>query len=430
MQLAGRAKQVTIFVGHPPGESGGTPYLRILDRLKAEGAAGATAFRAVAAFGARAHVHTARLADVAPDLPVMIVWIDTAERVARILPHIRALVAEGLIAVADVDVELYTTAVRDLPPAATVGEVMTRSVVTVQPDTPIVELIRDLVQRPFRAVPVIDAERRVVGIVTNGDLVRRGGLPVRLELLQTFETPALHDQLARLVAPHRLVGEIMTHPVVTVSPDLDVRHAAELMIKRRLKRLPVVDAEGRLVGIVSRVDLLKTVTTPATAPMPEEPQPAHVTGATPVRSIMTTTVPTLPADAPLPQVVNAVASTRLNRAVVVDAERRVLGIVTDAELVERLTPQARPGVLTVLMERIPFVHGSQEAEEAVRHTTGTRARDLMQTDVVTAREDEPVRDVLAAMLDKNKKLVPIVDEAGRLTGMVDRADLLRVLAEG
>lgn len=268
MQLAGRAKQVTIFVGHPPGESGGTPYLRILDRLKAEGAAGATAFRAVAAFGARAHVHTARLADVAPDLPVMIVWIDTAERVARILPHIRALVAEGLIAVADVDVELYTTAVRDLPPAATVGEVMTRSVVTVQPDTPIVELIRDLVQRPFRAVPVIDAERRVVGIVTNGDLVRRGGLPVRLELLQTFETPALHDQLARLVAPHRLVGEIMTHPVVTVSPDLDVRHAAELMIKRRLKRLPVVDAEGRLVGIVSRVDLLKTVTTPATAPMP------------------------------------------------------------------------------------------------------------------------------------------------------------------
>jgi CBS domain-containing protein len=431
MQLAGRAKKVTIFVGQPSGDHGGQPFLRILERLKAEGAAGATAFRAIAAFGARAHVQMLRLADVAPDLPVMIVWIDTPERVDRILPDIRGMIAEGLITVEEVDVLLYaTTAVPDLPPALTVGDVMTRDVVAVHPETPIRELVADLVEQRFRAVPVIDADRMVVGIITNGDLVRRGGLPVRLELLQSFETPALHEQLARLAAVHREAREVMTTPVVTVHPDLDVRHAAELMLRRRLKRLPVVDAGGRLVGIVSRVDLLHTVAGGGEAPPAEEQHLAHVNGSAPVRAIMATAVPAVSADAGLPEVVNAVVATRLNRAVVVDGGRHVLGIITDAELVERLTPQARPGVLSVLMHRIPFVHGSREAEETLRHTTGTRARDMMETDIVIAREDEPIRDVLAAMLQRGKKIVPVVNAAGELAGMVDRADLLRVLVEG
>lgn len=430
MQLAGRAKKVTIFVGHPAGEPGGTPYLRILERLKAEGAAGATAFKAVAAFGARAHVQAARLAEIVPDLPVMIVWIDTPERVARILPHIRAMVREGLIAVEEVDVQLYaTTAVPDLPPAVTVADVMTREVVTVRPDTPMRELVEDLVNRPFRAVPVVDEEGRVVGIVTNGDLVRRGGLPVRLELLQTFDTPALHAQLARLAEPHREAREVMTSPAVTVRPEMDVRHVAELMVRRRLKRLPVVDEAGRLVGIVSRVDLLRTVAGVPEGPPAPERYPPHVPGTAPVRAVISPEVPVVAADAPLWEVVNVVASTRLNRAVVVDERRHVLGVITDAELIERLTPRARPGVLSALMHRIPFVPGSREAEETLRHTTGTRARDLMTRDIVVAREDEPVREVLGRMLRQGKKIVPVVDERGALVGMVDRADLLRVLVE-
>lgn len=66
----------------------------------------------------------------------------------------------------------------------------------------------------------------------------------------------------------------------------------------------------------------------------------------------------------------------------------------------------------------------------LRHTTGQTARDVMITDIPTAREDEPVRDVLAMMLAKGKKIVPIVNTVGELTGMVDRADLLRALVEG
>ncbi len=430
MQIGERGKRVTIYVGGSSEQHAWRTTHRILERLHAEGAANVAAFKAAAAVDAAGRVQGLRLADVVPDLPMLIVWIDTPERVEQILPHISGVLSEGTITVEEAQIAYHVTrTVPDLPPAVTVGEVMTREVVAVHPETPMRELVDDLVERSFRAVPVIDADRRVIGIITNGDLVRRGGLPVHLGLLQSFDIPSIHEQLAKLAEPHRQAGEIMTSPAVTVRPELHVQHAAELMLKRKLKRLPVVDAEGLLLGIVSRVDLLHTIAGAHDQPGPEGARPLHANGTTPVKNIMATAVPTMAAESPLPQVVNVVMSTRLNRAVVVDSTRHVLGVVTEAELVERLTPEARPGALSVFMHHIPFIHGSREMEEMLQHTTGKTARDVMRTDIVVAREDEPVRDVLAAMLRQGKKIVPIVNQAGELTGMVDRADLLRALVE-
>lgn len=421
MPLPGRAKKVTILVNQPHGEHGQT-YIKILDRLKAEGAAGATAFKAIAAFGAQARVESLRLSDIVPDLPVMIVWIDTEERVERILPAIQDMVVEGLIAVEETDVAVYTTAaVPDLPIGVPVADVMTRDVVTAYPDTPMQEVVSDLLHRHFRSVPVIDDQGRVIGIITNSDLVRRGGLPVRLELLRTFETPELHDALARLAQAHTAAREVMTSPVVTVQPSLDVRHAAELMCSRSLKRLPVVDEDGHLVGIVSRADLLRAVAGERVARLPETFPDVQAQGNQPIRTIMSKDVPKVRADARLPAIVDAVLSTRLNRAVVVDDGDRVLGIITDSELVARLTPEMHAGVLTSLMQRMPFVPHSEI------YPTGNRAQDLMLTDIYVANENDPIRDVLAQVLRRPRKIVPIVDGDRKLVGVVDRADLLGVL---
>ena len=421
--LPGKAKKVTIFVGQTHGERG-QQYVKIMERLQAEGASGATAFASIAAFGARDRVQTLRLAEIKPDLPVMIVWIDTPERVERILPHIQSMVAEGLIAVEESEVTLYTTSTMPrLPAAVTVGDVMTRDVVVVHTGSPMAEVVRDLLERGIRSVPVVDDLRRVAGIITNGDLVRRGGLPVRLELLRTFDTPGLHETLARLGEEHREAYEIMTSPVITVHPDLDVRHAAQLMRRRRLKRLPVVDEEDRIAGIVSRADLLRAV---AVAPAQEAeiffPR-VHAEGDSPVRTVMSRDVPIVREDDRLPAILEAVLSTRLNRVVVVDEGSHVLGIITDAELLDRLTPEEHAGALATLMQRVPFAHPS-----GAQHG-GNAARDLMLTDIVVARDDQPVRDVLEAMLRSGRKIVPVVDAEDRLVGVVDRADLLSALVE-
>jgi CBS domain-containing protein len=93
------------------------------------------------------------------------------------------LVREGTITVEDVDFVKYAHREPLALPADSVGEVMTREVVTVHASTPIDDVVRLLLGRDFRSVPVIDDHNRLVGIVTNRDLIERGGLTARVELL-------------------------------------------------------------------------------------------------------------------------------------------------------------------------------------------------------------------------------------------------------
>ncbi|GAA0937311.1 CBS domain-containing protein [Virgisporangium aurantiacum] len=135
----------------------------------------------------------------------------------------------------------------------TVGSVMTRNVVTARPDTSFKDLVTTLADERVSALPVVDDEGLVVGIVSEGDLLHRLDLPP--------DSP--HGRLLhrRRPAPAGPLGDIaaglMTRPVVTIGSDATVGSASRLLEKHGVKRLPVVDG-GRLVGIVSRRDLLST----------------------------------------------------------------------------------------------------------------------------------------------------------------------------
>ena len=115
----------------------------------------------------------------------------------------------------------------------TIADVMVEDVVTVAPDTPYKRLVELLWTHGISGLPVMDAEGALVGIISESDLLRRD--PDRPEV----------------------ASSLMTSPVVTVRPEAGLEEAAAIMRSRALKRLPVVDADGRLVGIVSRADLLK-----------------------------------------------------------------------------------------------------------------------------------------------------------------------------
>ncbi|MCS0636893.1 CBS domain-containing protein [Streptomyces sp. LP05-1] len=124
------------------------------------------------------------------------------------------------------------------PRDRTVGEMMTREVVRVRPDTPAEEVAGLLAGHRITGVPVLDAEDRVVGVVSRTDVARGTAGPAGR---------------ARAV----VARELMTSPAVTVHPEQRVRDAARVMERRRIDRLPVVDAEDRLIGITTRRDLLR-----------------------------------------------------------------------------------------------------------------------------------------------------------------------------
>ena len=225
---------------------------------------------------------------------------------------------------------------------------------------------------------------------------------------------------AYLESDDRIVLGIVAAGCIVALPTV-----AEVMVRRRLKRLPVVDERGALVGIVSRVDLLRTagVGFGRKEPVARE---LGLDGDQPLARVMRRDVPAVHPESPLPEVFQAVTSTRLNRALVVDADRRPVGLVTDAELLERVTPALRPGAIRSLMQRLPFRHGKGE-ESAAAHTRGRTAAEVMSRELATVRDDVLLSEAVATMLRGDHKVLAVTDADGRVVGIVDRADLLHGL---
>src|SRR5262249_53967005 len=144
---------------------------------------------------------------------------------------------------------------RRLSSRLTAAEVMSRDVASVVGVTPVREVVELLLGKIYRAVPVVE-DGVPAGIITNSDLVEKGGLSVRMELLPALDTPELHEALGRLTQNHKRAAEVMTPSPVTVRANTPLVRVADLMVHRRLKRLPVVDERGVFVGMVSRLDLL------------------------------------------------------------------------------------------------------------------------------------------------------------------------------
>jgi CBS domain-containing protein len=136
-----------------------------------------------------------------------------------------------------------------------VADVMTIGAISVQEDTPFKEIVDLLEAHEINAVPVVDGFDRVVGVVSSADLVPKIEFAGDDEHLRLFENR--HTRQARGKAHATAAGELMNAPAVTVMGTTSVVAAARIMETGELKRLPVVDDMGRLVGMVTRRDLLK-----------------------------------------------------------------------------------------------------------------------------------------------------------------------------
>lgn len=136
-----------------------------------------------------------------------------------------------------------------------VGDVMTVDVATVDGQTPYREVVDLLVRRGISAVPVVDGFRRVRGVVSEGDLLHKVERAGRPDERRIFEGRRRRD--ARVKADAMVAEELMTAPAVTTYPGASLPAAARLMEREQVKRLPVLDDLGRLVGIVTRADLLR-----------------------------------------------------------------------------------------------------------------------------------------------------------------------------
>lgn len=136
----------------------------------------------------------------------------------------------------------------------TVADVMTRKVVAVDAFAPFKDIVRKMQEFRVSAVPVVDEDGRIMGVVSEGDLILKED-PDLEGGAHLFE--GIHRRHDRSKAAGLIASQLMTVPAFTVLPGASLGEAARLMHRKAVKRLPVVDEEGRVQGIVSRTDLLK-----------------------------------------------------------------------------------------------------------------------------------------------------------------------------
>jgi CBS-domain-containing membrane protein len=143
-------------------------------------------------------------------------------------------------------------------------DVMTYEVVSLTPEMPVAEVARVLRENHLSGAPVIDDSSRLLGIVTEIDLIKRHArvhFPIYLPLLEGrlfLESPKHYQEEI-----HKALGttaqEVMTTPARTVKTDTEIQDIATMMVEERLNPLPVLDGNGKLVGIISHTDLIRLI---------------------------------------------------------------------------------------------------------------------------------------------------------------------------
>ncbi|EHJ47130.1 protein of unknown function DUF190 [Solidesulfovibrio carbinoliphilus subsp. oakridgensis] len=397
-----------VYCGESDRTDGRPVYEVVVEAARRHGAAGATVLRGVLGFGAGSLLHTAKILRLSEDLPMMVEIVDRPERVEALLPRIQAVTNGGLITRQRLSAHFHCP--------VRVRDVMAVDVASVSPTDPLPKVVDLLLARGVKAVPVIGENGKVAGVVTGGDLLARGGMDTRLSLQNILPDDVRAGERARMAG--LTARDVMTSPAVTIGERAGLREAAQVMSRKGLKRLPVVDEAGELIGIVSRADILRSASDLAPA---AEALPRFTAGLfQQARDVMFTDVPTAAPDTPLPEVVARLVASPLRRVVVIDADRKVRGIVLDGDLLGRCGPERKPGLLKAL-----FSFGREEAACPMG-----RASEVMQANVYTVSEDTPLMDVLQRMLTTRAKRLVVVDDEGKLLGMVDRESLLRVIAGG
>jgi CBS-domain-containing membrane protein/PII-like signaling protein len=403
-------KFMKIFLGEAARFKGRPLHEAIVDEARGRGLAGATVSRGMMGFGANSLVHTSKILRLSEDLPIMVEIVDTPERIDAFLPVANAMVEDGSIVVSE------AKAIFHLP--LRIRDVMTSDVATVTPETPLAQVVELLLRRGIKAVPVVDG-KGVTGIITGGDLLSRGGMPLSLDMQCALPSAMRNEHVQCLDFQDLRAANVMSAPVQTLNIKTKVSDALQFMAKGGLKRLPVVSDDGSLMGIVSRADVLKAMGLASSVAGHLDVLPDGIRGF--ARDVMYRSVPTASSDTPLTIILEKVVASPLRRVVIVDGDDKILGIVHDRDLLKYFAHENAPGIMARL---IGFMSQPKSGFDV---PSGT-AKDVMTTSIITVPPQLPLSDVIRTLLEHRIKRVAVADESGRLLGMVDRDTVLKGLA--
>lgn len=367
-------------------------------------------------------VASGRLEVLSYNLPVRIAIILPEQEAESVLQTVQERVTDGIVALRDINVVSHKTKGYLMPKRTLVKDFMTPSPVKVYENTPLDEVARHLLSSIFTGVPVVDEKNHPIGIVTQGDLIYKAHMPLRLGLLagpDSASTARVFEDLST-----KTVSEVMSKPAIIVEQDQAATAAVDIMLEKKVKRLPVVDATGQLVGILSRLDVFQTILKECPDWRFFQRNNVQVEDLKSVSDIVRHDAYTVLPDTPIDEVIRIIDSNDIERICVVDKDGTFQGLISDSDLLIAFVDR-HPGIWDYLSSRIPFTEKGRRHRELQELLKAKTAAEIMKADVVTIRDDAPLEEAIHLMLDQVIKRLPVIDVNGHYKGMISRDSLLR-----
>jgi CBS-domain-containing membrane protein/PII-like signaling protein len=408
------AKRICIYISESDKWHSQPLYAALLKVLKDQGIAGATLLRGMAGFGAHSRMQSTSLEVLSMDLPIIIEAVDRIEKIEAVLELIYPMVTEGLITLEDVQIAKYTHRyLNPLPVDRPVSMCMTQNVISFFHNQTVGEAWKIMLQNNLKAAPIVDVEGQVVGIITDQDLLERAGLQHRLSIAIRLPDDRIHHELMELDKSPIRLADVMSKPVFTVSADDPLLKAVTLMTQQNLKRLPVINKEKELVGIISRLDVLRQV---LDLKIQDEVPCIPPAQGKSVGEIMQLKIPMVGLDANLSEIIETMNAHASRRIIVCDDQGRAAGLISETDLFTRIQPQKHAGILKALSKKAKAPEGDETANK------------LMSPNPLCAKADLSIVEAVRLMLSTSRKWLLVIDEYEQPLGYVDRQALLTALS--
>ena len=355
------------------------------------------------------------------NMPIIIKIILPSAQAKMILPTLEGMIDEGIMTVQETHVQCHKTHKRLIPRHLKVKDMMTPDPKCVLLTTSIREVVHLLLSSTFTGVPVIDQNDHPIGVISQGDLIYRGGMPARLGLLAESGKGNLDAVLESLSS--KKAQNIMS-PAISIKENELLTEAVAVMLKKDLKRLPVTDDHEKLTGILSRMDIFKTISSQAPDWNEILKQNVLVGNLKYVSDIMRRDVHTVLPDTLVEEILCMIDSNDIQRVAVVSQEGIFLGMISDRNLLMAFSNQ-KEGIWEYFAKKLPF--GQKEGKEKAlsRNLRSKKASEVMKTDPITVLENETIDEAIRLMTEKMIKRLPVVDTEGKFKGMISRESLLR-----
>ena len=409
----------------------------VLDLVRDKRLAGATVTRALEGLSDHGVLRQSSALEVGDDLPVVIEIVDRTDRIEPLLPEIAALVVSGALTVAETRLYLPASRLR-------VRDMMTPPHRVVHPETPLREALGALIDEGVRLIPVVGEDGKLKGVLTLGQVFADVEVELGRRLLERQSSEQVRSHLEQVIAGKSARDRMLTHPFL-VAPEMSLEEAGRYLTRHHVTRVPVVEGDGRLVGVISEARIVLALVAPqddsnersAAAPTFADSSlhamlrlcvlPGAGEQFT-AAALADRDVPLIPVEAPWDTVVRAIQSTSACLALVVAPDGQLRGVIDERSLLERAAP-GLPSASRSALRRI-FTRSPGRVVSVLHSRRGQypNAAGLMRESYQRVPAAMPIAEALARMIEAQRSDVAVVTgEDGAPLGVLWRDDALSAL---